>query len=135
MNFRTVPKALILLFRMTCGEAWNEIMSDYEVAEPSCVRGSNFFDSDCGSETYARALFVSWNILSMYIFVSMVRFLLIIWGSRWESNITAVYLAHLRKFQLRVSALWRLIGCFARRTPEVQAGMGQIRSGWDGLHP
>lgn len=76
MNFRTVSKALVLLFRMTCGEAWNEIMSDYEVHEPSCVRGETFFESDCGSETYARALFVSWNILSMYIFVSMVRLLL-----------------------------------------------------------
>ncbi|KAI5776754.1 Ion transport protein-domain-containing protein [Geopyxis carbonaria] len=71
MNFRTVPKALILLFRMTCGEGWNEIMSDYEVLEPQCVRGPTFFETDCGSQAYARALFVSWNIVSMYIFVSM----------------------------------------------------------------
>ncbi|KAA8897862.1 Ion transport protein-domain-containing protein [Sphaerosporella brunnea] len=71
MNFRTVPKALILLFRMTCGEGWNDIMSDYVVLEPSCVRGKTFFDSDCGSPVYAHALFVSWNILSMFIFVSM----------------------------------------------------------------
>ncbi|KAA8897863.1 Ion transport protein-domain-containing protein [Sphaerosporella brunnea] len=62
MNFRTVPKALILLFRMTCGEGWNDIMSDYVVLEPSV---------DCGSPVYAHALFVSWNILSMFIFVSM----------------------------------------------------------------
>ena len=47
-------------------------MSDYEVAEPSCVHGPTFFDSDCGGAVYAHALFVSWNILSMYIFVSMV---------------------------------------------------------------
>ncbi|CAZ82135.1 unnamed protein product [Tuber melanosporum] len=71
MNFRTVPKALILLFRMTCGEGWNQIMSDFEVSHPNCVYGENFYESDCGSQGYARALFVSWNILSMYIFVSM----------------------------------------------------------------
>lgn len=47
-------------------------MSDYEVTVPMCVRGESFFESDCGSQGYARALFVSWNILSMYIFVSMV---------------------------------------------------------------
>jgi len=46
-------------------------MSDYEVTEPACVRGQTFFDTDCGSKVYAHALFVSWNILSMYIFVSM----------------------------------------------------------------
>ncbi|TGZ76287.1 hypothetical protein EX30DRAFT_399378 [Ascodesmis nigricans] len=102
MNFRTVPKALILLFRMTCGEAWNEIMSDYEVAEPSCVRGSNFFDSDCGSETYARALFVSWNILSMYIFVSM--FISLIFESfsyvyQRSGDSSAVSREELRKFK------------------------------------
>ncbi|KAH0603703.1 uncharacterized protein H6S33_007362 [Morchella sextelata] len=71
MNFRTVPKALILLFVMTCGEGWNQVMSDYEVTVPMCVRGDSFYDSDCGSQGYARALFVSWNIISMYIFVSM----------------------------------------------------------------
>lgn len=53
-------------------EGWNQIMSDYEVTVPMCVRGENFYESDCGSQGYARALFVSWNILSMYIFVSMV---------------------------------------------------------------
>ncbi|KAL7269076.1 calcium channel protein [Rhizina undulata] len=71
INFRTVPKALVLLFRMTCGEGWNQIMSDYEVTEPLCVHGPTFFESDCGSSGYARALFVSWNILSTYIFLSM----------------------------------------------------------------
>lgn len=51
-------------------------MSDFEVSEPQCVRGKTFFDTDCGSDGYARILFVSWNILSMYIFVSMVCVLL-----------------------------------------------------------
>src|SRR5690606_26792786 len=50
LNLRTVPNALILLFRMSCGEGWNEIMDDYGSIEPPlCVEGSDFFNSDCGS--------------------------------------------------------------------------------------
>lgn len=72
LNFRTVPKALILLFRMSCGEGWNQIMEDYAtIAPPLCVTGDTFFKSDCGSLSWARALFISWNILSMYIFTSL----------------------------------------------------------------
>lgn len=72
INFRTVPKALILLFRTSIGEGWNQIMEDYATIEPPfCVREASFFESDCGSSGWARALFISWNIISMYIFVSL----------------------------------------------------------------
>lgn len=71
LNFRDVPKALILLFRMSCGESWNVFMEDFAtVTYPNCVRGDTF-NSDCGSAAWARLLFISWNILSMYIFVSL----------------------------------------------------------------
>jgi voltage-dependent calcium channel len=72
LNFRDVPRALILLFRMSCGEGWNEIMEDFAVLEPPyCVLDKSFFRSDCGSAVWARGLFISWNIISMYIFVSL----------------------------------------------------------------
>ncbi|ANB15427.1 Cch1p [Sugiyamaella lignohabitans] len=71
INFRTVPKALILLFRMSCGEGWNQILSDYLVSPPYCVDGPMFSKSDCGSHPFAYFLFITWNILSMYIFVNM----------------------------------------------------------------
>ena len=72
LNFRNVPKALILLFRMSCGEAWNAIMEDFATIKyPKCNVNSDFYQSDCGSTEWARALFISWNILSMYIFVSL----------------------------------------------------------------
>ncbi|KAI4117180.1 MAG: hypothetical protein LQ345_002531 [Seirophora villosa] len=72
LNFRNVPKALILLFRMSCGEGWNAIMEDYASIEyPNCNVHDDFLESDCGSAAWARALFISWNILSMYIFVSL----------------------------------------------------------------
>jgi hypothetical protein len=72
LNFRDVPRALIVLFRMSVGEGWNQIMEDYATIQPPlCVEGSTFFDSDCGSDAWARTLFISWNIVSMYIFVSL----------------------------------------------------------------
>jgi hypothetical protein len=72
LNFRSVPKALILLFRMSAGEGWNQIMEDFAGIEPPlCNRDESFFQSDCGSANWARALFISWNILSMYIFTSL----------------------------------------------------------------
>lgn len=72
INFRTVPKALILLFRMSCGEGWNAIMEDFAtIRPPLCVDDQSFFNSDCGSGSWARALFIAWNILSMYIFMSL----------------------------------------------------------------
>lgn len=71
INFRNVPKALILLFRMSVGEGWNQIMQDYAtVVPPLCVDGATF-DNDCGSPQWAWALFVCWNILSMYIFTNL----------------------------------------------------------------
>lgn len=72
LNFRNVPKALILLFRMSMGESWNTIMEDFAtITPPLCVEGRYFYDSDCGSSAWALALFISWNVLSMYIFVSL----------------------------------------------------------------
>jgi voltage-dependent calcium channel len=72
INFRTVPKALILLFRTSSGEGWNQLMEDFAtVTPPLCVVGSSYFNGDCGSPEWARALFILWNILSMYIFVNL----------------------------------------------------------------
>lgn len=73
INFRTVPRALILLFRMSLGEGWNQVMEEYaDIEPPLCVEeNNNFFKSDCGSKPWARFLFVAWNLLSMYIFVNL----------------------------------------------------------------
>jgi voltage-dependent calcium channel len=72
LNLRTVPNALILLFRMSFGEGWNQIMADFASVEPPfCVEDPNFLNSDCGSTSWSRAIFIAWNILSMYIFVSL----------------------------------------------------------------
>jgi hypothetical protein len=71
-NFRDVPKSLILLFRASCGEGWNEFMEDFAtMTPPLCTYNSNFLDDDCGSAPWARTLFIAWNLISMYIFVSL----------------------------------------------------------------
>jgi hypothetical protein len=71
-NFRTVPKALIFLFRTSTGEGWNQLMEDFaNVDHPYCTVGEFYFQTDCGSPEWARALFITWNLLSMYIFVNL----------------------------------------------------------------
>ncbi|KFA51767.1 hypothetical protein S40293_05859 [Stachybotrys chartarum IBT 40293] len=102
-NFRTVPKALILLFRMSLGEGWNAIMEDYGSIEPPlCVDVDSFFYSDCGGRPWARFLFVAWNIVSMYIFVNL--FVSLIFESfsyvyQRSSSIAVVDRDELRRFK------------------------------------
>ncbi|KUI66341.1 Calcium-channel protein cch1 [Cytospora mali] len=103
VNFRTVPYALLLLFRMSVGEGWNQIMEDYAGIEPPlCVESDNFYDSDCGSSSWARVLFILWNILSMYIFVNL--FVSLIYESfsyvyQRSSGLAAVDRDELRRFK------------------------------------
>ena len=47
-------------------------MHDYTVTDPHCISDPDFYKNDCGSPPWAYGLFYSWNILSMYIFASMV---------------------------------------------------------------
>ncbi|KAJ2905370.1 calcium channel subunit cch1 [Zalerion maritima] len=103
INFRTVPNALIVLFRMSCGEGWNQLMEDFASLEPPvCVESADFFESDCGSLSWARFLFVTWNILSMYIFVSL--FVSLIYESfsyvyQRHSGLAAVDRDEIRRFK------------------------------------
>lgn len=78
INFRSVIKSLIVLFRCSFGEGWNYIMDDLTVTEPYCFspKDGNVI-SDCGSTTYAYLLLMSWNIVSMYIFLNMFISLII----------------------------------------------------------
>lgn len=71
INVRSVPKALILLFRCSLGEGWNYIMEDFTIESPSCQNAHQIDDSDCGNKQYAYLLFMSWNIISMYIMLNL----------------------------------------------------------------
>ncbi|RIA89873.1 Ion transport protein [Glomus cerebriforme] len=72
VNFRQFPTAVVTLIRMSTGEGWNSIMHDFTVESPYCVEDEDdLFGSDCGSKIWAYILFISWNVLSMYIFANM----------------------------------------------------------------
>ncbi|CAG8488519.1 6193_t:CDS:10 [Ambispora gerdemannii] len=71
VNFRDFQNAFLTLIRMSTGEGWNTIMHDYAIEAPLCVDSHSFLNSDCGSRTWAYFLFISWNVLSMYIFAYM----------------------------------------------------------------
>ena len=113
LNFRTIPNALVVLFRMSLGygnsirflmvsESWDQIMADYTIRAPHCVSDRNFFKDDCGSPAWAYGLFISWNILSMYIFLNMVRIFT-------PANLTRSFLLlYMRIFHLSINALVNL---------------------------
>ncbi|CAL9733466.1 calcium-channel protein Cch1p [Monosporozyma servazzii] len=77
INFRTISKTLIVLFRFSFGEGWNYIMEDFTVDLPYCYVDPVTGDSDCGSLEYAYILLMTWNIFSMYIFLNMFISLII----------------------------------------------------------
>ncbi|KAF9586210.1 calcium channel protein [Lunasporangiospora selenospora] len=71
--FRLVPRidSLNQLF-MTMAEGWNDLMHDFAVEKPNCVNQPyDYLLSDCGSTAWAYTLFISFNIISMYIFTNM----------------------------------------------------------------
>ncbi|CEP08594.1 hypothetical protein [Parasitella parasitica] len=71
INFRSFANTLISLVRYTTGEGWNSIMHDFTVEYPNCVLADNYLDSDCGSLRWSYFLFLTFNIISMYIFIAI----------------------------------------------------------------
>ncbi|KAI5862713.1 Ion transport protein-domain-containing protein [Durotheca rogersii] len=109
INFRTVPNALLLLFRMSVGEGWNQIMEDYANIEPPlCVEDPDFFNSDCGSTNWARFLFIAWNLVSMYIFVNL--FISLIYESFSYVYQRSSGMAHIDRDEIRrFKEAWRSV--------------------------
>ncbi|KAJ2981109.1 hypothetical protein NUW58_g6773 [Xylaria curta] len=109
INFRTVPNALILLFRMSVGEGWNEIMEDFaQIKAPLCVQSQRFFDSDCGDIAWARTLFIAWNLISMYIFVNL--FISLIYESFSYVYQRSSGMAHIDRDEIRrFKEAWRSV--------------------------
>lgn len=102
INARSVPKAFILLFRCSMGEGWNYIMEDFTLEAPFCESNVKLDDTDCGNKQYAYLLFMSWNVISMYImlnlFVSLIldSFSYINGGSKYAHLISR---AEIRKYK------------------------------------
>lgn len=101
INFRTTIKTLIVLFRCSFGEGWNYIMDDFTLDHPYCYTDYETGYSDCGSSAYAYILLISWNIISMYIFMNM--FISLVIGNfsyvyRRGGSDSAVNKAEIRKY-------------------------------------
>ncbi|KAI7905468.1 Ion transport protein-domain-containing protein [Cokeromyces recurvatus] len=71
VNFRTYSNTMISLIRYSTGEGWNSIMHDFTVEYPHCVLADDYLDSDCGSLRWSYFLFLTFNIISMYIFIAI----------------------------------------------------------------
>ncbi|TGJ84117.1 hypothetical protein E0Z10_g4650 [Xylaria hypoxylon] len=109
VNFRNVPNALILLFRTSLGEGWNEIMEDFaQIRAPLCVQSKLFFESDCGDTSWARTLFIAWNLISMYIFVNL--FISLIYESFSYVYQRSSSMAHIDRDEIRrFKEAWRSV--------------------------
>ncbi|KAF9942606.1 calcium channel protein [Mortierella alpina] len=72
VNFRHIGTSLLVMARMSTGEGWNDLMHDFAVEKPHCVNEPlDYLLSDCGSTAWAYTLFITFNIISMYIFTNM----------------------------------------------------------------
>ncbi|KAI1294553.1 Ion transport protein-domain-containing protein [Xylaria venustula] len=109
VNFRNVPNALILLFRTSLGEGWNQIMEDFaQIKGPLCVQSPSFFDTDCGDTSWARTLFIAWNLISMYIFVNL--FISLIYESFSYVYQRSSSMAHIDRDEIRrFKEAWRSV--------------------------
>ncbi|GEM06733.1 calcium channel subunit Cch1 [Rhodotorula toruloides] len=68
-NYYTFWSTLVLLILQSTGEGWNAFMHDYTVDWPS---SPSYLLTDCGSPGWAYVLFITWNVLSMYLFVNLI---------------------------------------------------------------
>ncbi|GAA6051051.1 Calcium-channel protein CCH1 [Rhodotorula toruloides] len=71
-NYYTFWSALVLLILQSTGEGWNAFMHDYTVDWPRCTYSPSYLLTDCGSPGWAYVLFITWNVLSMYLFVNLI---------------------------------------------------------------
>ncbi|KAK9762450.1 hypothetical protein K7432_011791 [Basidiobolus ranarum] len=78
-NFRNFANSILNLSGMSTGEGWNDFMHDFVTQPPQCVGSAKFYlETDCGSPTWAYFLFISFNIISMYIFANL--FVVVAWS-------------------------------------------------------
>lgn len=70
-NHRDWGNSMLALATASTGEAWNANMHDYMLEYPRCQDNDSYLNSDCGHETWALALFSSWNLISMYLMLNV----------------------------------------------------------------
>ncbi|KAM0754891.1 hypothetical protein T439DRAFT_283840 [Meredithblackwellia eburnea MCA 4105] len=71
-NYSSFWRAMVMLVLASTGEGWNNVMHDYTIESPRCTASPNYLLSDCGSSGWSFALFISWNVLSMYLITNLI---------------------------------------------------------------
>ncbi|KAF7722394.1 calcium channel protein [Apophysomyces ossiformis] len=101
-NFRDYANALLLLVRMTTGEAWNEVMMDYTVLPPNCVWSDDYLNTDCGSPGWAYFLFNVFYIICTHIFMNLFTAVIISnfeYAYETRTRFTLIGKSDLRRFK------------------------------------
>ncbi|KAK3818698.1 MAG: Ion transport protein-domain-containing protein [Benniella sp.] len=72
VNFRNIGTTFLVMIRTSTGEGWKDLMHDFAMDKNLCVnQRDNYLQSDCGSTQWAYTLFITFNVISMYIFTNM----------------------------------------------------------------
>lgn len=108
VNFRYWSTTMISLIRYSTGEGWNSMMHDFTVEYPNCVLADNYLDSDCGSLRWSYFLFLTFNIISMYIFIAI--FVAVVADNfsyvyQIQANFSLVNRDEIRKFKMVWAAI------------------------------
>ncbi|KNC46856.1 egg laying defective protein 19 [Thecamonas trahens ATCC 50062] len=66
-NFRTFPKSMLLLFRVSTASGWDVLLGECSVQPPDCSREAG----NCGDFTLAVLFFVSFLLVTFYVMLNL----------------------------------------------------------------
>jgi len=101
-NFRNFPVALLLLFRMSTGENWNEVMGDCQVEPPYCTNWGE--RADCGMKLVSPVYYSSFFMFGVYLMLNLfIAVILDNFSNCYNKESNTVTQDHLEQYR----ALWR----------------------------
>jgi len=99
-NFRDFPNGLLVLFRMSTGENWHEIMGNCEVTEPDC---SPIYE-DCGLPMVSQIYFISFYMFGVYLMLNLfIAVIIDNFSNCYSKESNLITSDHLEEYR----ALWR----------------------------
>jgi len=101
-NFRDFGMGLLLLFRMSTGENWNEVMGDVQVEEPACTGWGEY--ADCGMAFVSPLYFSSFFCFGVYLMLNLfIAVILDNFANCYNKEANLVTTEHLEQY----TAVWR----------------------------
>jgi len=101
-NFRDFPQALLLLFRMSTGENWHEIMGNCQIGPPTCTGWG--MKADCGMSEAAAIYFCSFFMFGVYLMLNLfIAVIIDNFANVYNKDNNIITTEHLEEFQ----ATWR----------------------------